>query len=375
MAVYFDAAYSPVKVKAVKTDSVRTDSELTMQFAGTVNGSASVITLDSGASHCFVNSRKVEAIGLIKIPDHRVVELADGSFTAANASCQINVRIKAANGTRYRKVVNALVVDLGPSLDVILGDDWLRSERAVISYEHTTCTIKSRKGSLTVLKPIPLPHETDTEHQPMLNAIQMKRLVRKGAKLFMVNVIDTGLHPYVSATDCYELHDPELEDRPKVVTLPDNLSARVRKVLERYRGVFQDSIRMPDQTNVLPEVIELIPGSKPVFRPSYRLSPAERQEVEKQVAELLRKGLIEPSSSPWGSPIVFATKPDGTLRFTVDYRLLNNQTVPMKGFHPRADDMFDQLQGCSHFSSMDLVSGYWQLPLHVTDIPKTQFIM
>jgi hypothetical protein len=104
-----------------------------------------------------------------------------------------------------------------------------------------------------------------------------------------------------------------------------------------------------------------------------RLSPAEVQEVDKQLKALLQKGLIEPSSSPYGAPVLFVSKPDGSLRMCIDYRALNKITVKNRYPIPRIDDLLDQLNGAKVFSSLDLMSGYWQLRMDPADVPKTAF--
>ena len=89
--------------------------------------------------------------------------------------------------------------------------------------------------------------------------------------------------------------------------------------------------------------------------------------------ELLDKGFIRPSVSPWGAPILFFKKKDGTLRLCIDYRQLNKLTVKNKYLLPRIDDLFDQLKGASIFSKIDLQSGYHQLRIKDVDVHKTMF--
>ncbi|KAK6158149.1 hypothetical protein DH2020_005463 [Rehmannia glutinosa] len=103
------------------------------------------------------------------------------------------------------------------------------------------------------------------------------------------------------------------------------------------------------------------------------MAPIELQELKKQLQELLDKGYIRPSVSPWGAPVLFVKKKDGTLRLCIDYRQLNRVTVKNKYPLPRIDDLFDQLQGARVFSKIDLMSGYHQLKIAENDIPKTAF--
>ena len=119
--------------------------------------------------------------------------------------------------------------------------------------------------------------------------------------------------------------------------------------------------------------IDLIPGAAPVARSPYRLAPSEMQELSSQLQELLEKGFIRPSTSPWGAPVLFVKKKDGSFRMCIDYRELNKLTIKNRYPLPRIDDLFDQLQGSSYFSKIDLRSGYHQLRVHEDDIPKTAF--
>ncbi|GJZ72141.1 putative reverse transcriptase domain-containing protein [Tanacetum coccineum] len=109
--------------------------------------------------------------------------------------------------------------------------------------------------------------------------------------------------------------------------------------------------------------IDLIPGTAPVARAPYRLASSEMKELSEQLQELFDKGFIRPSSSPWGAPVLFIKKKDGSFRMCIDYRELNKLTVKNRYPLPRIDDLFDQLQGSSIYSNIDLRS----------DIPKTTF--
>ncbi|KAI3775001.1 hypothetical protein L1987_49569 [Smallanthus sonchifolius] len=119
--------------------------------------------------------------------------------------------------------------------------------------------------------------------------------------------------------------------------------------------------------------IDLTPGAAPIARAPYRLAPSELQELSTQLQELLDKGFIRPSSSPWGAPVLFVKKKDGTFRICIDYCELNKVTIKNRYPLPRIDDLFDQLQGSSFYSKIDLRSGYHQLRVRDEDISKTAF--
>jgi hypothetical protein len=105
-------------------------------------------------------------------------------------------------------------------------------------------------------------------------------------------------------------------------------------------------------------VIELRPGTTPIYKTPYRMATLELAELKEHIKELLEKGCIRPSSSPWGAPAIFVLKKDGTQRLCVDYRALNEVTVKNKYPLPKIDDLFDQLRDVCVFSKIDLRSGY-----------------
>ncbi|KAL0373151.1 UNVERIFIED_CONTAM: Transposon Ty3-G Gag-Pol polyprotein [Sesamum calycinum] len=115
------------------------------------------------------------------------------------------------------------------------------------------------------------------------------------------------------------------------------------------------------------------PGVAPISITPYRMALVELQELKKQLEELLKKGFIRLSTSPWGAPVLFVKKKDGSTRLCVNYRQLNRVTVKNKYPLPRIDDLLDQLKGATTFSKIDLRSGYWQLRIAENDILKTAF--
>jgi hypothetical protein len=144
-------------------------------------------------------------------------------------------------------------------------------------------------------------------------------------------------------------------------------------VVCEYLDVFPDELPgMPPDGDV-EFVIELQPGTAPISKRPYRMPPKELAELKNQLQELLDKGYICPSSSPWGCPTLFVKKKDGSLRLCVDYRPLNVVTVKNKYPLPRIDILFDQLAGARVFSKIDLRSSYHQIKILPCDILKTAF--
>ena len=151
--------------------------------------------------------------------------------------------------------------------------------------------------------------------------------------------------------------------------------ARFRSTLSSVRvcGCFSDELPgLPPHRDV-DFGIELHSGTSPISMTPHRMALVELQELRVQLQELLYKGFIRPSTSPWGAPVLFAKKKDKTLRLCIDYRKLNRVTI--KNWYPlmRIGDLFDQLRGARVYSKIDLRTGYHQLRVRDTDIPKTTF--
>ncbi len=160
---------------------------------------------------------------------------------------------------------------------------------------------------------------------------------------------------------------------PGVVDMNALLSDAQKKDLHHLIGQFSDVFfPIPGRTQVLQHDIRTPPGTVVRQRP-YRVPEARRHAIEEEVQEMLRLGVIEPSRSPWSSPIVMVPKPDGTLRFCNDFRRLN-EVSEFDGYPmPRVDELLDRLGGTRYISTLDLTKGYWQVPLTEEAKPKTAF--
>ncbi|GJY50732.1 putative reverse transcriptase domain-containing protein [Tanacetum coccineum] len=159
----------------------------------------------------------------------------------------------------------------------------------------------------------------------------------------------------------------EVEDKSEKKRLEDV------PIVRDFPEVFPEDLPGLPPTRQVEFQIDLVPGAAPVARAPYRLAPSEMKELSEQLKELSDKGFIRPSSSPWGAPVLFVKKKDGSFRMCIDYRELNKLTVKNRYPLPRIDDLFDQLQGSSVYSKIDLRSGYHQLRVREEDIPKTAF--
>jgi hypothetical protein len=168
---------------------------------------------------------------------------------------------------------------------------------------------------------------------------------------------------YLSPRNCinfcaYAIEGIKLEDIPMVCEYPD---------------IFLDDLPGMPSDRDIEFIIELQPGTAPISKRPYRMPPNELAELKIQLQNLLNKGFIHPSASPWGCPALFVKKKDNSLRLCVDYRPLNAVTIKNKYPLPRIDILFDQLTGAKVFSKIDLRSGYHQIKIRPSDIPKTAF--
>lgn len=144
-------------------------------------------------------------------------------------------------------------------------------------------------------------------------------------------------------------------------------------VISEFPDVFPEELESLPPERKIEFKIDLVFGTTPISKTPYRMAPAELKELKVQLQDLLEQGFIHESESPWGAPVLFVKKKDGSLRLCIDYRGLNAVTIKNKYPLPHIDELFDQLQGAVVFSKLDLRQGYYQLRIRKEDVPKTAF--
>ena len=241
-----------------------------------------------------------------------------------------------------RELYVDLVVPQMYDYDVILGMDWLSKYNATID-----CRKKKVNFKLLGEEEFEFVSNSKGARVPVISAMKARRLLSSGCIGYLASIVDTS---------------PKQKLRPEDVPI-------VKEFLE----VFPDDLPGLPPDREIEFEIELLPGTAPISKAPYRMAPAELKELKVQLQELLDKKFIRPSYSPWGAPILFVKKKDGTMKMCIDYRELNKVTIKNKYPLPRIDDLFDQLQGATVFSKIDLRSGYHQLKVRKEDIPKTAF--
>ncbi|GJR43974.1 retrotransposon protein, putative, ty3-gypsy subclass [Tanacetum coccineum] len=268
-------------------------------------------------------------------------ELADGRISETN----IVLRGCTLGLLGHPFDIDLMPVELG-SFDVIIGMDWLAKYHALIVCDEKVVRIPYGNEVLII-------RGDSCDGGSKLNIIsctKTQKYIEKGCQVYLAQVTSK------KAEDKSE--EKRLEDVPIVREFPE---------------VFPEDLPGLPPARQVEFQIDLVPGAAPVARAPYRLAPAEMQELSTQLQELSDRGFIRPSSSPWGAPVLFVKKKDGSFRMCIDYRELNKLTVKNRYPLPRIDDLFDQLQGSRVYSKIDLRSGYHQLRVREEDISKTAF--
>jgi hypothetical protein len=346
---------SPVPLFASSiTDSVATiqsdpsltpeepEDESLMYIAGEYNGHKLDVMIDSGASANYISR---ESIRRLQIPTRKrqnvsVITFANGQPYTCMYFCHVKFKLSK----NLSPLIQFNVVDM--KFDAILGKKWLSrsTPQPVIDFARHTVYI----GDVFIQG------YSRPSHAPVLSAMQFKRSIRHDqAYLCIVRNEDSSSSPAVT----------KMVDNPAM-----------QELLSQYQDVFPDDLPkdLPPSRNV-DHHIDVLPGSLPPSRPTYQLSLAEMDELRRQLDDLLDRGFIRPSKSPYGAPVLFVRKKEGDMRMCVDYRALNKQTIKNTYPLPRINELLDRLNGATVFSKIDLRSGYHQIRVHKEDVAKTAF--
>ena len=180
----------------------------------------------------------------------------------------------------------------------------------------------------------------------LISVIQANKMLHKASQAYLVYAIESG------------------NSEMQLAEVP---------VVNEFFDVFPEDLPGLPPDKEIEFEIELASGTEPISITPYRMEPAELKELKVQMEEFLSKGFVKTSTSPWGAPVLFVKKKNGSLRLCIDYRQLNKVTIRNQYPLPRIDDLFDQLKGAKVFSKIDLRSGYHQLKVRREDVPKTAF--
>src|SRR3954466_2463362 len=279
-----------------------------------INSVPALVLFYFGASHSFISRVFVDKHELPTVVLKSSILISSlGAEMSASLGCY---QLTLAIGQHV--FPTDLIILKSQGLDIILGIDWLAKYQGVIDCASRSITLRTPAG------------------------LKIRYVSKYRDKNAQVNSLKGG----------------SLDDM---------------RVVRDYPDVFPDELPGMPPDREIEFLIDLIPGTGPIAKRPYRMPANELAELKEQIRELQEKGFIRPSSSPWGAPVLFVEKKDGTLRMCVDYRSLNEVTIKNKYPLPVINDLFDQLEGACVFSKIDLRSGYHQLKIREGDIPKTTF--
>ncbi|GJX95275.1 putative reverse transcriptase domain-containing protein [Tanacetum coccineum] len=295
------------------------------------------VLFDSGADKSFVSISLASKLNIppIIIDTFYDIKMVDGNLLSTKTIIQ--GAIMTLSNEHFK--IDLMPIKLG-SFDVIIGMDWLSKYHARIICDEKVIHIPIDSETLIIQG------DRSKTHLNLISCIKTKRYISRGCQVFVAQKMEK------------KSDEKQLEDIP---------------VVREFPKVFPEDLPGLPPVHQVEFQIDLIPGATPVARAPYRLAPSEMQELSNQLQELADRGFIRPSTSPWGAPVLFVKKKDRSFRMCIDYRELNKLTVKNRYPLPRIDDLFDQLQGSSVYSKIDLRSGYHQLRVRDEDIPKTAF--
>jgi hypothetical protein len=273
-----------------------------------INDTSAIVLFNSVASHSFVSAAYVgkHNLPLALLRCQMIVSSPGGDMPARQLCPKVNLKIRGVDF-----VTNLIVLELNV-IDVILGMDWLSKYKVLIDCAKKSVKLTTPEGK-----------EMEFVAEPVVTA----KGVANHAKVNQLNAIQGS----------------------EVL------------VVNEFPDVFPEELPGMPPDRDIKFVIELKLATTPIYKTHYRMATLELADLKEHIKELLEKGFIRPSSSPWGAPVIFVLKKDGTQRLCVDYCALNEVTVKNKYPLPRFDDLFDQLHGVCVFSQIDLQSGYHQL--------------
>ena len=339
-----------------------------------VAGHPATALIDSGASACFMDSKFAQQhhIATQSLDKQQRVDLATGVRTHVNKQAN-NISIQCKT---YHDHQHFMVLPLSGN-DIILGMNWLRRLNPKINWRrdlvrlwhcNRSHTLKvgpeqvQANAQLQSLTATSQPNTKSAEQeskksQGRISAREVRKLINKE----QVEALIVGTMTVGGRID--------EEDESK-----EELEKCAQEILSEYKDVFPEELPkcLPPKRDV-DHRIELEQGTIPPYKGIYRMSPAELDEMRKQLDDLLSAGFIQPSRSPFGAPVLFVKKKDGSMRMCIDYRALNAVTVKNRYALPRVDELLDRLRGAKYFSKLDLRSGYHQVRIRAEDISKTAF--
>ncbi|XP_022872717.1 uncharacterized protein LOC111391700 [Olea europaea var. sylvestris] len=315
-----------------------------MYVEAQVNSRPALSMVDTGATNNFITEDEARRLGLTITKSGGLMKVVNSPSTPLGGIVQ-GVEIQL--GTWHGQVdFSVATMD---DFRLVLGLDFMRKVNAIPMPSFGSVCILER-GS-----PCMVPTVARTKARGQLSTMQLAKGLKKGEATYLAAL--------------------KMEDQVEEVVGDDNVPKVIKNVLEENKDVMPPELpkKLPPRREV-DYKIELESGAKPPSMAPYRMAPPELEELRKQLTELLDTGRIRPSKAPYGAPVLFQKKHDGSLRMCVDYRALNKVTIKNKYPIPLIADLFDRLGSAKYYTKVDLQKGYYQVRIAEGDEPKTTCI-
>ncbi|XP_019266920.1 PREDICTED: uncharacterized protein LOC109244312 [Nicotiana attenuata] len=299
------------------------------------------ILVDPGSTHNFIDDDVARSLGIATLKiNPQTINVADGNNRQTNELCKNLTWL--LQGVTY--TADFLLLPLG-SCDLILGVQWLLPLGDLkLNFQELTLGY-NYQGRECILK-------GEVDKVKIVEAKKLDKLANNGGQLFMLRVLPR--------------EEAQTEDSI-------NIPSQMQPLIEEYHQLFTDPKGLPPSRGPFDHKIPLQAGCNPVNLRPYRYSSSQKDIIERLVQDMLDQGIVQPSSSPYASPVVLVGKKDGSWRLCVDYRGLNKATIKDKFPIPIIEELLDELGGSQVYSKIDLRSGYHQIRMTTEDIAKTAF--
>eukprot|EP00253_Pinus_taeda_P030509 PITA_30509 len=316
-------------------------SPQTLKIRGFIKHRPVVVLIDSGSIHNFIHQKVAEAVHcFVRAVSNFQVQITDGGTMKCEGRCE-NVKLQMGD---YQLKTHMFAIHM-VGCDIVLGAEWLRTLGPItMDFHELYMSFKQNNSTHTL-------HGLQAGAPSIITSHRMEKLLKKGN------------HGVIAQFNAIQ--------GVKIKSLPIHLE--MQHILNNHLPVFDKPHELPPSRGEHDHSIALVPGAQPPNVHPYRYLFTQKNEIEKNIKEILEAGAIRPSINPYSSPVVMVLKKDGELRMCPHFRALNKLTVKDKFPIPVVDDFLNELNGAQFFTKLDLRSGYHQIRMKEVDIPKTAF--
>jgi len=315
----------------------------TIRLSGTITNQPMAIPVDGGSTHNFIQTRLAKFLGLTPTPTPTQLRVMVGSGDTIKCTHKYtNIQLTIQGHSFFLDLFD---IPLGGT-ELVLGAPWLQSVSPILmDYKKLSLSFTHLGQPITLTYAAPF-KPNDSSYPQVKRSVQTNAL----SSLFQLQIIPS----------------------PSTTLEPPHTNPTIDTLLQKFDTLFNHTPSLPP-TRPTDHQIHLIPNTTPVNVRPYRYPYFQKCEIEKQVSSMLSSGLIQPSRSPFSSPVLLVKKKDGSWRCCVDYRALNAITIKDRFPLPTIDELLDDLGKASWFSKLDLQQGFHQIRMTPNDIPKTAF--